>query len=297
MSAITLDQLRVFVSIADLGSFAAAARHLNRTQSAITYTIQKLEEQTNLELFDRKNYRASLTKAGQSLLPHAQKVISNVSSYQNHAEGIARGLEASITLAVSQFADDTALIDTLLEFSATFPTVRVSISTITTQSTEILDDESVDLALLPEFIPFGAPYRRASLGQVKMCAVANPDHPLSRFKGKITVDAMQSHTQIITSARNTSKFHRTYAVQSLNFWQANDLKTKLTLILKGVGWGGMPEHMVSEHLSDGSLVLLDPESWDGLDQMPTLNIVVAHKQYAPLGPAASWLFEKLKTKI
>ena len=91
MSAITLDQFRVFVTIVDTGSFAAAARQLNRTQSAVTYTVQKLEEQTGLDLFDRSSYRPTLTTAGQSLLPHARQIVQNVADYQRHADGIARG--------------------------------------------------------------------------------------------------------------------------------------------------------------------------------------------------------------
>jgi hypothetical protein len=53
MDALSLDQFAVFAAIAEEGSFAAAARRLNRAQSAITYAIQKLEDQTGVPLFDR----------------------------------------------------------------------------------------------------------------------------------------------------------------------------------------------------------------------------------------------------
>ncbi|MCK2165135.1 LysR substrate-binding domain-containing protein [Thalassospira xiamenensis] len=66
------------------------------------------------------------------------------------------------------------------------------------------------------------------------------------------------------------------------------------MILRGIGWGGMPEHMVADHIRNGTLALLDPESWDGLDHMPTLDIVVAHRQDRPLGPVAQWIFDQLK---
>lgn len=101
MSAITLDQFKVFVAIVDQGGFAAAARELSRTQSAITYTMRKLEEQTGLALFDRTHYRPTLTDAGQSLLPHARKVLDDVSDYRLHAEGIAQGVEPSLVIAVT----------------------------------------------------------------------------------------------------------------------------------------------------------------------------------------------------
>jgi DNA-binding transcriptional LysR family regulator len=294
MSGITLDQLRVFVTIADLGSFAATARHLNRTQSSVTYTIQKLEEQTNLELFDRTAYRPTLTKAAHSLLPHARKVMADISNYRQHAKGIANGLEAAITITISQYAPNAPLMEVLAVLAQKFPTVRVSLSTVTIQTTEVLDNGASDLAILPEFIPFGSDYARAACGRVRMCAVARPDHPLAWFPGKIHIDAMHAHTQIITSARDAPTLQRNHAVQALNYWKVNDLETKLAMILRGIGWGGMPEHMVADHIRNGTLALLDPESWDGLDHMPILDIVVAHRQDRPLGPVAQWIFDQLK---
>ena len=71
MDSLTLDQFAVFAAVVDAGSFAAAARRMNRAQSAITYAIQKLEEQSGVVLFDRAAYRAELTEAGRALLPAA----------------------------------------------------------------------------------------------------------------------------------------------------------------------------------------------------------------------------------
>ena len=151
MSGITFDQFRAFVAIVETGSFAAAARQLNRTQSAVTYTIQKLEEQTGVVLFDRSTYRPALTTGGQSLLPQARQILQNVAEYQRHAAGIASGLEPSVRLAVSQFAPLAPLLAVLHSFQDRFPTVRVGITTLTVQSTEWLDADAADLAILPEF--------------------------------------------------------------------------------------------------------------------------------------------------
>lgn len=77
MNAITLDQFMVFLTIVDEKSFAGAARKLSRTQSAITYAIQKLEEQSDLLLFDRSTYRPTLTDAGRSVLPRIRRVMDD----------------------------------------------------------------------------------------------------------------------------------------------------------------------------------------------------------------------------
>jgi DNA-binding transcriptional LysR family regulator len=75
MDALTIDQFAVFAAIAKEGSFAAAARRMNRAQSAITYAIQKLEDQSGVELFDRSSYRPVLTEAGKALLPRALRIL------------------------------------------------------------------------------------------------------------------------------------------------------------------------------------------------------------------------------
>ena len=53
----TLDQLRVFLTVVDLGSFAAAARKLGRATSVISYSIANLEDQLGFSLFDRESTR------------------------------------------------------------------------------------------------------------------------------------------------------------------------------------------------------------------------------------------------
>ena len=51
LDSLTLDQIRVFLAVADTGSFSKAAKRLNRAQSAVTYGIQKLEAQFGIPLF------------------------------------------------------------------------------------------------------------------------------------------------------------------------------------------------------------------------------------------------------
>lgn len=61
--ALSLGQLRTFAVVVEEGSFSSAARRLNRSQSAITYAVQKLESVVGASLFDRGGYRPELTEA------------------------------------------------------------------------------------------------------------------------------------------------------------------------------------------------------------------------------------------
>ena len=80
---LTLDQLEVLESIDRLGSFSAAARHLGRATSAVSYAIKSLESALDVELFDRSGHRAELTRAGRLILAEGNEVLTR-----------ARGIES-----------------------------------------------------------------------------------------------------------------------------------------------------------------------------------------------------------
>jgi DNA-binding transcriptional LysR family regulator len=68
---------------------------------------------------------------------------------------------------------------------------------------------------------------------------------------------------------------------------------KKRMILRGAGWGALPEYMVRADIDAGRLVELSPVEWDGLDQLPELKIVVAYCRDKVLGPAGLWFAKAL----
>ena len=97
----TFDQLRIFLTIVDTGSFAAAARKLNRAVSVISYGISNLEAQLGLSLFDRQGTRKpTLTVAGRALLAEARSISHGIDGLRAKVKGLLDGLEAEVDLAV-----------------------------------------------------------------------------------------------------------------------------------------------------------------------------------------------------
>lgn len=68
-------QLKSFIAIVETGTFGQAAETVNRTQSALSLQIKKLEEQLGCELFDRTNRRVTLTPQGEIFLGYAKRMI------------------------------------------------------------------------------------------------------------------------------------------------------------------------------------------------------------------------------
>ncbi|SOE95671.1 regulatory helix-turn-helix protein, lysR family [Burkholderia sp. D7] len=78
LDGVSLDQLRTFIAAVDEGSFSAAARRLNRVQSAVSGWVSALEEQIGITLFDRSGRFPKLTPEGVLLLADARAIVSGV---------------------------------------------------------------------------------------------------------------------------------------------------------------------------------------------------------------------------
>ena len=294
MDALSLDQLKVFDMVVQEGSFSAAARKLNRAQSAVTYAIQKLEEQVGAELFDRSGYRPALSEAGRALLPRARRILEEVDDFAVQARGIAGGLEAELALVIDSMFPMQTLVDALAGFQQAFPSVqtRIHVETLGAASQALLDG-AADLGLVTEFASEFEGLERTPVGEIELAAVAAPCHPLAQIDGVLTPEVLREHVQLVLTDRSSLTAGRDYGVSAVSTWRIADLGAKHAMLLAGLGWGSMPLHMVEADLEAGRLVQLLPGIWDGSTRMPRLGVVVARRRDRALGPAGRWMLGRL----
>ncbi len=296
LDALTLDQFAVFVTVAEEGSFSAAARRLNRAQSVMTYTVQALEAQTGTELFDRSGYRPTLTPAGRALLPRARRILEGVADWRKQARSLTQGVEARLTLAVDVMAPTGPLASTLKAFGAEFPMVEVALLVQPLESTfAALRQGQADLGLIVEVadpaLLEGLERRRC--GALDYVLVAAPGHPLAERRELLTVEDLRDHTQLLLSTGKEVSGSRDYGAQAVNRWRVTDLGLRHRLLLAGVGWSGMPVHLVAEDLAEGRLVALALAESSSGELPPRTPVCVAHLRAKNLGPAARWLMDHL----
>lgn len=294
LNAVSLDQLMVFVTVAEAGSFSAAGRSLNRAQSAVTYAVQKLEDQLGLTLFDRSAYRPVLTEAGGALLPRAMRIVQEVESFSDQARGIAEGLEPELAIVVDAMFPMDRIVGALRVFGARYPTVptRIYVASMGSTANLVIDgtcalgvslafasQESAELVLQP-------------IETVRMVAVAAACHPLAQVNRPISTDEMQQHVQLVLTDPSGRTSKRDHGVLSRRNWRLADLGAKHTMLLGGLGWGGMPFHMVEADIAAGRLVLIRPEEWGSYTSVQ-LSMCLIHRRDRVLGPAARWLSDWL----
>ena len=122
----TLDQLGVFLTVADVGSFAGAARRLSRATSVISYSIANLEAQLGVLLFDRNSTRKPrLTEAGRGILSEARTVTNGIDGLRAKVRSLHQGIEAEISLVLDVMLPAARVVDALKAFRTEFPTVSL----------------------------------------------------------------------------------------------------------------------------------------------------------------------------
>lgn len=298
---VDLDQLSVLLTVLEEGSFSAAARKLNRAQSAVTYAIQELEADMRVPLFDRSAYRPTLSEAGRALLPRARRVLREAAALQAQADGIAGGLEASLSLVVDAMFPMEGLTKTLAAFQERYPSVatRVHVESLGAAADMVVAGE-VDIGLvIALFAPLDLLERR-TVGTVDLVAVCSPSHPLAILQRDrerpITIEESEDYLQLVLTDRSPRTREQEHGVAAASSWRLADLGAKQAMLRAGLGWGSMPRHMVVEDMEAERLVELGLDRWAGTGRLPRLEIVVARLPEKALGPAARWLFAKLASQ-
>ena len=233
----TLDQLRVFLAVVETGSFAGAARKLNRAVSVMSYSIANLEAQLGVRLFEREGTRRpTLTEAGRAVLADVCAVNSGIDGLRAKVTGLLRGLEAEITLAVDVMLPPDRLGAVLREFAATFPTVtlRLHVEALGAVTALVLDGRAVLGISGPLSVGIDA-LDRAYAGKVPLVPVAAPGHPLAA--GRVPPGAAREHVQLVLTDRSPLTDGRDFSVLSARTWRLADLGAKHALLKQGIGWG------------------------------------------------------------
>ena len=108
---ISIEALSALDAIDRKGSFAAAAHELHRVPSALSYTVQKLEEDLDVLLFDRRGHRAKLTAAGRELLNEGRHILRATGELEAHVKRVATGWEAELRIAYDDVIPARAILD------------------------------------------------------------------------------------------------------------------------------------------------------------------------------------------
>lgn len=291
MDALTFDQIRVFLSVVDEGSFPKAAKSLQRAQSAVTYAIRKLEAEIGVPLFDRSAYRSVLTPAGRALLTRARRIAEEAGAFREQARGLARGLEAELSIVLDALYPMPQIFDALRAFTEQFPTVppRLYVASLGAAA-NLVTDGTCAVGLLHSDIAELAALKLTPTTTIHLCPVVSPSHPLASIQGIIEPHVLRQHVQLVLTDASTLTAAKDWGVLSSRTWRLADLGAKKSMLLAGLGWGNMPAHMVEDEIKDGRLTVIQPAD---SDTVTALVLGAACISEHSLGPAGQWMLNYL----
>lgn len=292
MSALTLDQLRVFLTVVEEGSFSGAARKLRRAQSAVSYGVATLEGQLGVTVFNRTGRTPVPSEAGQALLAQARSIVAEADELAASARRMNEGLEPRVTLAIEVLYPMPLMLTALTAFRKRFPTVSLLLRTEAMGAVaELVQNETcrVGISVAASFLP--KDLDQVPLTTVQLVAVVAPDHALARHAGPIPARVLKRHTQLVLTDRSRLSEGFEGGVVGGPNWRIADLGAKHQFLLAGFGWGSMPLQAVSKDLERKRLVRLELAAGD-----VSVPLAVIHKPAQPPGPATRWLLDLLGSR-
>ncbi|WP_165668744.1 LysR family transcriptional regulator [Metapseudomonas otitidis] len=282
-----LEQLRVFVAVAEGRSFSSVARDLRRAQSAVSTAIALLEEDLGVALFDRSSGRQpKLTLEGAALLEEAREVLRQCQRLEGRAQGLSRGEEARLRLAQDEAMPYQPVLASLEALGAAFPLLEVQLaSSAQGDVARKLLERRADLGLLFHHEHMPDALERQRLGTIEMVTVCGATHALAA-SGYADRRELVRHRQILMAPQDS---HYPGGEQlGPQVWRADSFYVMAELVMRGLGWAWLPRHVAQYPAYQGHLVELRSD-WTP----PSLVVELVCRRDEALGPAALWLADQL----
>lgn len=296
LDGLTLDQLRTLIVIAETGSFSAAARTLGRVQSSISQTVQSLERQLQITVFDRSTKTPQLTEEGRAILASARDVLARTADLQSKASAMAGGIEAELKIATDSVFPTAPLAASLRALDKLFPSVAVTLfSEVIGSAERRLRKGDAQIGLYAFSMHSNCGLEGQPVIDIAAAPVASSDHPLVRLGRPLERRDLEEHAQLILTDGLSGPGTGNVGVVSSKIWRFADLARRLDFLLEGFGWGSMPLHSVSEHIAAGRLSVLPV-----VDRSLTITSIpfhAVHMRGKPPGRAGRWLIDDLVTRL
>lgn len=288
---LTLDALRVLDAIDRKQSFAAAADELFRVPSAISYTINKLEEDLGVALFDRSKRKAEFTKVGQLILQQGRAILKASDELTHMAKQAASGWELELRICIDSILHHHAIYDLISLFQQTHPWIDIRLTQENFGGTwDSLNAGESDLIIGASDETASSDFATYPIGTAEFIFAIAKNHPLSLEVEPISQTSIKQYPSIV--AMDSSRYLPPRSAGLLD-GQARitvpDLQKKIDAQRHGLGVGYLPLHRIQDYLQSGELISPRLEKADTRQH----ELCIAWRKDNQ-GKALAWFVEQLK---
>ena len=281
---ISLEQWRSLLAVVDAGGYAQAAEALHKSQSAVTYAVQKMETLLGVKVFEVVGRKAHLTPTGEVLYRRAKALLEEAGALEGAAGSLAAGWEPELRLAVEIIFPTWLLLQCFARFAEERQQTRIDLyESVLSGTEEALLQRKVDLAIC-SLVPPG--FAGDPLMRLRFVAAAHPEHPLHRLGRELTLQDLRKHRHLMI--RDTGSQRRSGSwLGAEQSWTVSHKATSIHAAGMGLGFAWFPEETVLSELERGVLKALPMR--EGGERWGELYLVFADRDYA--GPGALRLAE------
>jgi DNA-binding transcriptional LysR family regulator len=288
---ISLEQWRALQAVVDAGGYAQAAARLHKSQSAITYAVQKIETLLQVKIFELSGRKARLTGSGEVLYRRAKGLLEEAESLEGAGRTLAAGWESELKLAVEIIFPTWLLLRCFELFAQERPDTRIELyETVLSGTDEALIQRRVDLAICSQ-IPPG--FMGDALMRMQFIPAAHPEHALHKLGRKITAQDLRKYRQLVIRDSGSLRSRNAPWLGAAQRWTVSHKATQIQAAVMGLGFAWFAQDTIRAELRDGRLKALPLR--EGAELSGELYLVYADRDYA--GPGAQRLAAILREQV
>jgi len=287
---ISLDQWNVLVSVVESGGYAKAADRLHKSQSTLTYAIQKMESLLGVKLFELRGRKAVLTATGELLYRRGKVLIDEAARLEHAAGELGKGWEPEIRIAVDIIFPTWLLLECFAEFARERPETHIELyETVLGGTDEALTGGRVGFVIASS-VPQG--FVGDVLMPVQAVGMAAPSHPLHQLGRELTLEDLRRHRHVVIRDSGEQRVRSAGWLNELR-WTVSNKATSIHAVCLGLGYAWYPEDSVRGELERGALKPLPLR--EGAVKAGTLYLVFADREAA--GPGTLRLAEIIRQGV
>lgn len=285
------DQWSLLKSLVELGSLAQVAKAHNRSQPAVSYQLQQLQEQLGVNLLELSGRQLQLTDHGRELLERASALLDGWSQLEQHAKALAAGERSVISLVIDSIFPKSWLANALKQFHQHYPQIQVHIKEVLRDESRIQHDlRAGDLYLvnIPEF----AEEEKQWVMDIRFQLVASASHSLFSVPEALRQTRLETTPliQVIDKDRQQAVKYQTGTRES---WYFTSIESAIEAVRSQLGYGWLPLRYIQPLLDSGELRIIDP----GKNPPRITRLYIVRAEECRHDPAIACLHESLLESV
>lgn len=288
---ISLEQWRCLAAVVEAGGYAQAAERLHKSQSSVTYAVQKLQSTLKVRAFEIQGRKAVLTGVGQMLYRRARTLLDDAGELERAARKASAGWEAEIGIAVEALFPTWLMFECLSRFGAESPQTRIEWrETVIGGTAEAFSEGVAELGIAVR-VPTGL--AAETLMSIPFVPVAHPDHPLHKLGREIAPRDLRNHRHLVVRDSSAQRDKKSAMLEVEQRWTVTNLSTSIGAVTRGHGFAWLPQDKIRTELDQGQLKILPLRG--GRERVAQLYMFFADSDAA--GPGTQRLAQIVREEV